>query len=129
MAKIFYLILIVSCLCGYSINSQGKFTNNSKYRTWISTIKDGGMLKVAANFENKTGDELNISYIMISNRWGHDGNSLTTQKGTVKIGSFKLSVLSTSNINLAKNDVYNLVLTTFKNDEVIGKDSVLCKQN
>ena len=86
------------------------------------------MLNVVANFENKTGDELNISYVMVSNKSGEDGSSLTTQKGTVKIDGFKSTVLSTSNINLFKNDIYILVLTIFKDDEVIGRDSVLYKQ-
>ena len=129
MIKFFCLILFVSCFCGYSITTQYKFTNNTKYKTWISTVKDGNMLKVAANFENKTNDDLNISYVMLSNKSGKDGKSLTTQKGTVNVEGFKSSVLARSSINLVKNDEYSFILRTYKNNEIIGKDSVMFRLN
>jgi hypothetical protein len=129
MIKYFYLILIVNCLCDYSIYPQGKFTNNSKYKTWISTVKEGDMLKVSANFQNKTSDDLKISYDMISNKSGKDGESFTTQKGTVNVEGFKSAVLSRSSINLVKSDEYSFTLTAYKNNDIIGKDSVKFRLN
>jgi hypothetical protein len=127
--KYFYLILIVSCLCIYSINPQGKVTNNSKYKTWISTVKEGDMLKVSANFQNNTNDNLKISYDMFSNKSGKDGKSFTTQKGTVNVEGFNSAVLSRSSVNLVKNDEYSFILTTYKNNDIIGKDSVMFRLN
>jgi bacterioferritin (cytochrome b1) len=129
MVKIICLLLMVCFFFVPSIHPQKELTNCNKYKTWISMVKEEGMLKIAGNFENNTSDELNISYIMISKKSGKGGSSVTTQKGTIAAGSFKSSVLSTSNINLEKNNVYSLVLTTIKNDEVIGRDSVLYSQN
>jgi len=118
------LIVIVSCFCSYSFNSQEKFTINSKYKTWISTIKEENELKVTANFRNNTEVDLLVSYSMISNKSGRDGNSLTTQKGNIKMGKFRSTMLSRSSINFVKNDRYNFILTVYKNNEIIGKDSV-----
>jgi hypothetical protein len=129
MIKYFCLILIVSCLCDYSINPQGMVTNNSKYKTWISTVKEGDMLIVSANFQNKTSYALKISYDMISNKSGKDGKSFTTQKGSVNVEGFNSAVLSRSSVNLAKSDEYSFILTAYKNNDIIGKDSVIFRLN
>ena len=62
---------------------------------------------------------------MISNKSGKDGTSLTCQKGNVKVDGIKSSVLARRSINFRRNDNYTFILSTYKDNVLIGKDSVL----
>ncbi len=119
------ITLLLVCFLIWGSSLQRIINNNAqKYKTWISVTNKSNIIMFTGKFKNNTDEDINISYSLIVIKSGSLGTSNSSQSGKKSVNKNAVVTLSTVNLDYIKNNKYRVNLEVFKNNTIIGSDSV-----
>lgn len=89
---------------------------------WMEVNPAAGQLQITGRAWS--ADEASIEYTLQIQRVGRGGNTATRQGGKVDVASGKVSILSTTSVNIQPQDQLTVLLTIISNGQVIASSSI-----
>ncbi len=118
--------LLLILLIGLAQASFGQdFQENFLLNAWIDLkIDDAGSAIVKGKFKNYTDLEHLLSFQLKTERNGASGRANNTQRGSFVATPNEEMTLSTTEINIASEDNFSIVLKIFDQDKLVAIDSI-----